>query len=236
MGVRIALDQCKSQFKWDRWNCPESSFATRYDNPATREMAFVSSITSAGIVHAVTRSCSRGAMPLCGCVKDSPPPDLQMQKIDEDNDSVQAEWEWRGCSDDVTMGALVAKTFLSALEGASADVLSTVNLHNSQLGLAMVRDSVNPECKCHGMSGSCTTKTCWRRVESFSKIGDRMKHRYNRALRVQMNSPRISFDTPETSMVFIDESPDYCKMNATTGEASASEGILGLQLPLPMVL
>lgn len=40
------------------------------------------------------------------------------------------------------------------------------------------------ECKCHGMSGSCTVKTCWMRLANFRKIGDNLKDRFDGASRV----------------------------------------------------
>lgn len=40
------------------------------------------------------------------------------------------------------------------------------------------------ECKCHGMSGSCTVKTCWMRLPPFRVIGDSLKDRFDGASRV----------------------------------------------------
>ncbi|BES91947.1 Hypothetical protein NTJ_04755 [Nesidiocoris tenuis] len=205
----MALEQCKAQFKWERWNCPELAFATRYDNPVTKEMAYVSAVTSAGIAHAVTRGCSKGSISACGCIKDSPPLDLVANN--------QSKWEWGGCSDDVAVGSTVARTFLRSLEGANADMISNLNLHNAKLGLNLVRESIQPECKCHGVSGSCTTRTCWRRVEPFAKIGEKLKHRFARALRIQVNSPKHATNLPDSLLAFVEDSPDYCKANATTG-------------------
>lgn len=44
------------------------------------------------------------------------------------------------------------------------------------------------ECKCHGMSGSCTVKTCWMRLPSFRTIGDLLKDRFDGSSRVANNS------------------------------------------------
>lgn len=44
------------------------------------------------------------------------------------------------------------------------------------------------ECKCHGMSGSCTVKTCWMRLPNFRMVGDNLKDRFDGASRVQVSN------------------------------------------------
>lgn len=44
------------------------------------------------------------------------------------------------------------------------------------------------ECKCHGMSGSCSVKTCWMRLPNFRVIGDSLKDRFDGASRVQVSN------------------------------------------------
>jgi wingless-type MMTV integration site family protein 7 len=52
-------------------------------------------------------------------------------------------------------------------------------------------DSIRTECKCHGVSGSCSMKTCWVTLPKFRSIGDRLTQRYARARLVEaMNSNR----------------------------------------------
>ena len=40
------------------------------------------------------------------------------------------------------------------------------------------------ECKCHGMSGSCTLKTCWVRLPPFRAVGSALKDRFDGASKV----------------------------------------------------
>lgn len=44
------------------------------------------------------------------------------------------------------------------------------------------------ECKCHGMSGSCTVKTCWMRLPPFRLVGDNLKDRFDGASRVMVSN------------------------------------------------
>ena len=91
-------------------------------------------------------------------------------------------------------------------------------------------------CRCHGLSGSCSMKTCWKRPPSLSEVGDRLRVHYDEAQRVTMsnddgrrlqplvrlptskNSPRDS-DQPlsDEALVYSDESPDYCRRNRRLG-------------------
>lgn len=56
------------------------------------------------------------------------------------------------------------------------------------LHLQHVQAEMRQECKCHGMSGSCTVKTCWMRLANFRVIGDNLKARFDGATRVQVSN------------------------------------------------
>ena len=47
--------------------------------------------------------------------------------------------------------------------------------------LQIVKSLLRTECKCHGVSGSCAMKTCWKSLPSFSKIGDILMKKYNKS-------------------------------------------------------
>lgn len=51
-----------------------------------------------------------------------------------------------------------------------------------------VQSEMKQECKCHGMSGSCTVKTCWMRLPIFRSIGDNLKDRFDGASRVMVGN------------------------------------------------
>lgn len=53
-------------------------------------------------------------------------------------------------------------------------------------------------CKCHGMSGSCQLKTCWKSAPDFHIVGKVLKHQYRRAILVDQSNmgngePQIVF-------------------------------------------
>ena len=40
------------------------------------------------------------------------------------------------------------------------------------------------QCRCHGVSGSCELKTCWRTMPTFAQVGDFLKRKYENAVQV----------------------------------------------------
>lgn len=82
-------------------------------------------------------------------------------------------------------------------------------------------------CKCHGPTGSCSWKTCWKELPKFRKIGRYLKKRYSYGLRLDFNEKlkdendprrRSMFPVlPGSSLVYIERSPNHCKANKTYG-------------------
>ena len=84
-------------------------------------------------------------------------------------------------------------------------------------------------CKCHGFSGSCNIRTCWKTLPSFRVIGDRLKENFDSAIRVKVvmentrgrkagylvrswSSEKIK---PEPrSLVYMNNSDSYCARNS----------------------
>ena len=98
--------------------------------------------------------------------------------------------------------------------------------------LQVVRANLRKECKCHGVTGSCNLKTCWKQLAPFNVIGSELKRKYRAAVRVSFlnnklhkrdNSRDRLVTRKDKKLVYLDSSPDYCVRNATVG----SPGMLG---------
>lgn len=82
------------------------------------------------------------------------------------------------------------------------------------------------ECKCHGVSGSCTLRTCWLTMGDFRKSGDFLRKKYNGAIQVVMNQDGTGFTVankrfkkPTTNdLVYFESSPDYCIRDRDAGK------------------
>ena len=48
----------------------------------------------------------------------------------------------------------------------------------------MILKNVRKQCKCHGMSGSCEIKTCWKVSPDFRVVGDILKKKFEKANKV----------------------------------------------------
>ncbi|XP_008484793.2 protein wingless [Diaphorina citri] len=105
--------------------------------------------------------------------------------------------------------------------------------------LQHVMAEMRQECKCHGMSGSCTVKTCWMRLPNFRVIGDALKDRFDGASRVMVSNEgnvrgssvgkksRYNFQlnpyNPEhkppgvKDLVYLETSPGFCEKNPALG-------------------
>ncbi|XP_076392262.1 protein Wnt-7b isoform X2 [Megachile rotundata] len=168
-GAELGLRECRHQFRHHRWNCSHVANDQVFGHVVvvgSREAAFTYAISSAGVTYAVTAACSRGNITACGCE-----PTIRTRKELPPNG-----WEWGGCSADVTYGM----RFLDARE-VEGDARSLMNLHNNKAGRKIVKALLQTECKCHGVSGSCTVRTCWRTLPSFRQIGDALMKKYYRA-------------------------------------------------------
>ncbi|XP_058023841.1 protein Wnt-8a [Ahaetulla prasina] len=221
-GAQSGIQECKHQFIWERWNCPESALQLSTHHrlrSATRETSFVHAISSAGVMYALTRNCSMGDFENCGCDNSR-------------NGRVGGSgWVWGGCSDNVEFGEKISKHFVDALETAH-DARALLNLHNNGAGRLAVKATMKRACKCHGVSGSCSIQTCWLQLADFRDVGNYLKKKYNQAQKLELDKRRIRagnsaesrgmssepFNTMHAAdLVFLEDSPDYCIKNISLG-------------------
>ena len=54
-----------------------------------------------------------------------------------------------------------------------------------------VADSLTTACKCHGVSGSCSIKTCWKSLGDLKAIGSQLQRKYAVAVEVTNEKVRM---------------------------------------------
>ncbi|XP_053666129.1 protein Wnt-6 [Anopheles marshallii] len=135
------------------------------------------------------------------------------------------KWKWGGCDDNVNFGVRKSKDFLDARLRKKSDIKTLVRLHNNGAGRLAVKQFMRMECKCHGLSGSCTTKTCWMKLPPFSEVGARLKEHFDGATKVIASNDGHSFMPDDATikkptkgdLVYTEDSDDFCEPNAKTG-------------------
>ncbi|XP_042309339.1 protein Wnt-5a isoform X1 [Sceloporus undulatus] len=242
-GAKTGIKECQYQFRHRRWNCStvdNNSVFGRVMQIGSRETAFTYAVSAAGVVNAMSRACREGELSSCGCSRAARPKDLPR------------DWLWGGCGDNIDYGYRFAKEFVDAREreriyqkGSYESARILMNLHNNEAGRRTVYSLADVACKCHGVSGSCSLKTCWLQLADFRKVGDALKEKYDSAAAMKINlrgklvQVNSRFNAPTIhDLVYIDPSPDYCVRNESTGSLGTqgrlcnktSEGMDGCEL------
>ena len=82
----------------------------------------------------------------------------------------------------------------------------------------------NTTCHCHGVSGTCTVQTCYIRIPTVAEVGDQLAQGYGGAIKVTedtdggiINSNPNSDAPSDTSIIFKDNSPNFCEENLEMG-------------------
>lgn len=222
-GAQMGIKECQRQFRHNRWNCStvddSSVFGPVLEIPS-REAAFINAISAAGAVYAVARSCRDGNLSSCGCSRRPRPKGLHQ------------DWIWGGCGDNSEYGYRFAKGFIDGRERGknhprhSNDLARTLmNIHNNEAGRRTVLKHCKVTCRCHGLTGSCSFKTCWNELPSFQEVGDRLKEKYDGATQAKFNraGTRLvkadkKYKAPsKNDLLYLSLSPDYCLADNQTG-------------------
>ncbi|XP_058432105.1 protein Wnt-10b isoform X2 [Marmota monax] len=201
-GLHIAVHECQYQLRDQRWNCSALEGGGRLPHHSAilkrgfRESAFSFSMLAAGVMHAVATACSLG-------------------KLDT--------WEWGGCNHDMDFGEKFSRDFLDSREGPR-DIQARMRIHNNRVGRQVVTENLKRKCKCHGTSGSCQFKTCWRAVPEFRAVGAALRERLGRAIFIDTHNrnsgafqPRLRPRRLSGELVYFEKSPDFCERDPTVG-------------------
>uniref|UniRef100_A0AAA9T3Y8 Protein Wnt n=1 Tax=Bos taurus TaxID=9913 RepID=A0AAA9T3Y8_BOVIN len=251
-GLHIAVHECQHQLRDQRWNCSALEGGGRLPHHSAilkrgfRESAFSFSMLAAGVMHAVATACSLGKLVSCGCGwKGSGEQDrlraklLQLQALSRGKSfshslpssgpgsgpspGPQDTWEWGGCNHDMDFGEKFSRDFLDSRE-APRDIQARMRIHNNRVGRQVVTENLKRKCKCHGTSGSCQLKTCWRAPPEFRAVGAALRERLDRAIFIDTHNrnsgafqPRLRPRRLSGELVYFENSPDFCERDPTVG-------------------
>lgn len=93
--------------------------------------------------------------------------------------------------------------------------------------LQALRASLEMKCKCHGVSGSCSIRTCWKGLQELRDVATDLKTRYLSATKVVHRPmgtrkhlvPKDLDIRPvkDSELVYLQSSPDFCMKNEKVG-------------------
>ena len=174
-----------------------------------REASYIYALSSAALTYSITTACSEGKIVGCSC--------------DESKKGITSDGHrWSGCSDNIAYGMGVAEIFLEP-QIKYRYKLTHLNIHNMETGRQVIENNMVKQCKCHGVSGSCEIKTCWRAMPSFNLIASKLKNKYDAAIKVHVRKtidrririiPQNRYyrsKAIKSDLIFLNKSPDYCQ-------------------------
>ncbi|XP_039279464.1 protein Wnt-6 isoform X1 [Nilaparvata lugens] len=150
-GIQLGTRECQFQFRDRRWNCTTARRSIRKVLLRdSRESSFVTAIMSAGMTFSVTRACTMGDLIECSCDKSKKGAgqgtviSSRSASTEVSNGvSMETDWEWGGCGDNVNYGYRKSRAFLDAPYRKRTDIKSLVKLHNNDAGRLVSQAFVN---------------------------------------------------------------------------------------------
>ncbi|GBP31336.1 Protein Wnt-4 [Eumeta japonica] len=170
-----AINACQESFQYDRWNCSlvfNNKLNKGVMKKLCRETSFIYALMAGSMTHAIDKGCASGDLVRCSCAR----------KYGKDN-----SWQWKrgGCGDDYKYGKRITRNFLD-FKHAGNDQMAEILKQDSLVGMDGVVEQLREVCKCHGFSGSCTTKTCWKRLGPFGSSMGLLKKHYHHAVKAKL--------------------------------------------------
>lgn len=97
----------------------------------------------------------------------------------------------------------------------------------------VLREALVMKCKCHGVSGSCSIRTCWKGLQDLREIAIDLKTKYLSATKVvhrpmgtrkQLVPKDIDIrPVRENELVYLQSSPDFCTKNEKQGSVGTQD-------------
>nr|XP_042713348.1 proto-oncogene Wnt-1 [Chrysemys picta bellii] len=224
-GLQSAIQECKWQFRNRRWNCPTTQGPHIFGKIVNRGEAAGGSRRGQGSERgrpAVIVAKRRGKLRQSRC------------------QALAHPGRGSGCHAAPSYHVLRAPPPRAMPRGSRAPpcIVPPPSPWVTQLARTVFSE-MRQECKCHGMSGSCTVKTCWMRLPTFRTVGDFLKDRFDGASRViygnkgsnrasRVEGPHLEPENPAHKppslhdLVYFEKSPNFCTYSGKTGMAGTA--------------
>ncbi|KAG5880991.1 hypothetical protein JTB14_018001 [Gonioctena quinquepunctata] len=187
---KLTLESCKFVFQYEQWPCLRQK---KYFKKVYRETALMYSLTTSAFMYLVAKACAAGKLENCKCASHGK----------SDNSSA---WQWGGCGDNTKFAKSFTYKFLKLRK--KGDITQSILKYNSEIGMKVVMKNEEKVCKCHGLSGSCSFKICFKRIRPFIDISKDLVKHYHSAIRVEPNNTNYKLNVNQ--LVYLETSPSFC--------------------------
>ncbi|XP_015610334.1 protein Wnt-4 isoform X2 [Cephus cinctus] len=202
-AISLSLEHCQDHFRYTRWNC---TINHRLFQIVSRETAMVTAFVAASLVQTLTRACGNERFSVC------------RKSLSENFTYFDKQLVVHSQSDDLHFGRRMAHRILGLprrkrkVNKTKRPLEDVLMAHNAQLGLQVVAE-FEDSCQCHGVSGSCSIKSCKRRLVQFEKPAKFLRERYPIAARVEsLEESSKKKKMPRRRLVYAAASPNFCKL------------------------
>lgn len=205
MGSRMGKQECQTQLKDSTWNCPAKvspngfSFKTKRN---TKEEAFGKAVLAAAGMKMLATGCAMGEIENCNCKnknrRDNSGRNQQMCA----SEAIEFGYQWSKQFIDQEFAEFESNPQISKKRSSGDRNMSVRNarkskrrdeeqrmlaLYNAEAGRVVAKNSAKVTCKCHGVSGTCSTKTCNNKIDKFGTVAKNLVNSYKHAKRVRLN-------------------------------------------------
>ncbi|XP_061437559.1 protein Wnt-5a-like [Lethenteron reissneri] len=236
-GVQLAISEYRHQFQAKRSNWTTQDWPAPLPRAGSREAAFFTALTSAGVVHVVARACYTSQL-----IRDS------------------CNWTYDPLlhhGDNIQYGVHFAKVFVDASvhdrwrrggQRKSLAKLVQMDLHNYEVGRVVVEHLAYYYCGCDNRTGECH-RVCLPLREDFRDVGDFLKEKYERSSAMRLVRDKRSgsgsgaarwrlepvnewLTAPsEIDLVHVNASPEHCVRGNTSSAGGAGQRCNDTELP-----
>ncbi|KAL7070309.1 hypothetical protein ACQ4LE_010669 [Meloidogyne hapla] len=212
-GILDAMDECRQQMKFERWDCSHSGTVlheptiTRHSLP---ESAYLWAISAAGVAWGIATACAQGWLDECKCINNIG----ELRSKTNQNRRI-SDWDWGGCSYGVQYGVVTSRKLLTRTlnvhngDQNNQQLLRKLEKHNLKVGRMAVRRTLTSSCTCHGVSGSCQQKTCWKKTADLKSIARHLAHKYRNA-KVATFLPNGQLNAHNSDLVYSEKGLNIC--------------------------
>lgn len=81
----------------------------------------------------------------------------------------------------------------------------------------MVKRSTDTQCICHGVSGSCSVQTCFKKVPDIEEVANKLLLKFDVAQHVKAVNGKLVPLLKEDELAYCEFSPNFCKRDLAQG-------------------